>query len=152
MSDVIIWKQDNGVVAVTHPAGNCGLTTEEIAQKDVPDGKPYNIRDSSELPDASIFRDAWVVDEETWTISTDMELAREVWRNKIRLARASKWEEVDALWFQAMETPDGDVDSIVNKKQLLRDYPNQESIAEAETIEELQEIWDTELLGDKEWL
>jgi len=150
MSDVIIWKQDNGVVAVTHPAGNCGLTTEEIAQKDVPDGKPYNIRDSSELPDASIFRDAWVVDEETWTISTDMELAREVWRNKIRLARASKWEEVDAAWFQAMEADDTNrVTAIVAIKDSLRDFPNQEAINEAETIEQLQEIWNTELLGEK---
>ena len=85
-------------------------------------------------------------------IEINMEKARDIWRDKIRLARASKWEQLDAEWFQAMETPDGDVDSIVNKKQLLRDYPNQESIAEAETIEELQEIWDTELLGDKEWL
>jgi len=47
MSDVIIWTQDNGILAVTHPAENCGLTTEEIAEKDLPDGKPYKIMDSS---------------------------------------------------------------------------------------------------------
>ena len=150
MSDVIIWKQDNGVVAVTHPAGNCGLTVEEIAKKDVPDGKPYSIMDSSALPDNAEFRDAWVVNENTWTISYDMELAREVWKKKIRFARASKWTELDAAWFQAMEADDTNrVTAIVAIKDALRDFPNQEAINEAETIEQLQEIWNTELLGEK---
>jgi hypothetical protein len=81
-------------------------------------------------------------------IKINMEKARDIWRDKIRLARASKWEELDAQWFQAMESPDGNATAIVNKKQVLRDYPNQESIAEAATIEELREIWDNDLLGD----
>jgi len=63
MSDVIIWKQDNGVVAVTHPAAECGLTVEQIAQKDVPTGKKYKIMDLDKLPEWNEFRDAWTIDE-----------------------------------------------------------------------------------------
>jgi len=147
MSKVIIWTQNNGALAITHPAENCGLTVEEIAEKDVPDGKPYSIMDSSKLPESSIFRDAWVADN-NWNINVDMERAREVWRNKIRFARALKWEQLDVAYMKALEIS-GDVSEIVEEKIMLRDYPNQKSISEAETIEELQEIWDNDLLGDK---
>ena len=147
MSDVIIWTQDNGILAVTHPAENCGLTTEEIAEKDLPDGKPYKIMDSSKLPESSIFRDAWVADD-NWTISIDMERAREVWRNKIRFARASKWEQLDVAYMKALEIS-GDVSEIVEEKIMLRDFPNQESIELSESVEELELICNTSLLGDK---
>ena len=35
MSDVIIWIQDNGILAITHPETSCGLTVDEIAKKDL---------------------------------------------------------------------------------------------------------------------
>jgi hypothetical protein len=59
MSDIIIWKQDNGVLAITHPALNCGLTIDQIAKKDLPTGKRYKIISSAELPEWDEFRDAW---------------------------------------------------------------------------------------------
>ena len=33
MSSLIIWKNDDGLLQVTHPALNCGLSIEEIAKK-----------------------------------------------------------------------------------------------------------------------
>ena len=39
MNQRIIYPTDNGGVAVIIPA-DCGLTIEEIAAKDVPQGKP----------------------------------------------------------------------------------------------------------------
>jgi hypothetical protein len=67
MSKVIIWMQDNGVLAVTHPADNCGLTIEEIAKKDLPSGKKYKIIEVEDLPEWNEFRDAWEIDEEELT-------------------------------------------------------------------------------------
>ena len=46
----IIFTTDNGNCAVMTPNLDCGLTIEEIAKKDVPDGKQYWIIDESELP------------------------------------------------------------------------------------------------------
>lgn len=66
MSKVIIWMQDNGVLAVTHPA-DCGLSLEEIAKKDLPSGKKFKIMDAEELPAWDEFRDAWEIDEEELT-------------------------------------------------------------------------------------
>jgi len=55
----IIYKTDEGGIAVIVPAPECPLSLEEIAQKDVPTGVPYRIIDSSELPADREFRNSW---------------------------------------------------------------------------------------------
>jgi hypothetical protein len=81
-------------------------------------------------------------------IKINMEKARDIWRDKIRIARAPLWEDLDAEWYKAMEEG-RETTNIVAKKKALRDLPQHESIINAESVEELQEIWNTELLGDK---
>jgi hypothetical protein len=56
---IIYPTDDGGGVAVIVPAPECGLTIEEIAAKDVPAGKPYEIVDVSEIPSDRTFRGAW---------------------------------------------------------------------------------------------
>jgi hypothetical protein len=58
MNKRIIYNNDNGGISIIVPA-DCGLTIEEIAAKDVPTGKAYNIVDVSEIPTDRTFRDAW---------------------------------------------------------------------------------------------
>lgn len=61
----IIYKQDNGRLAIVYPApeyvDKYGI--EAIAVKDVPAGKPYKIIDSADIPTDRTYRDAWTVDE-----------------------------------------------------------------------------------------
>ena len=60
MSDKrIIYPSDDGGVAVIVPAPDCGLTIEEIAAKDVPAGKPFEIVDAADIPEDRTFRNAW---------------------------------------------------------------------------------------------
>ena len=59
MNNRIIYPTDEGGVAVIIPAAECGLTIEEIAAKDVPDGKPYKIVDVYDIPSDRTFRGAW---------------------------------------------------------------------------------------------
>ena len=65
MNQAIIYKQDNGVVAIIRPTAEAlalyGI--EAIAQKDVPAGKPYKIIDVSELPADRSQRNAWTCDD-----------------------------------------------------------------------------------------
>lgn len=61
MNKRIIYPTDEGV-AVIVPA-DCGLSIEEIAAKDVPAGKPFEIVDVSEVPSDRTFRGAW-----TWAL------------------------------------------------------------------------------------
>ena len=59
MDKRIIYPTDDGGVAVIVPAPNCGLTIEQIAEKDVPAGKEYQIVDVADVPSDRTFRDAW---------------------------------------------------------------------------------------------
>jgi hypothetical protein len=65
----IIYKTDEGGVAVIVPSNNALAehTIQEIAEKDVPVGKPYKIVDVADIPSDRTFRNAWTVDETTLT-------------------------------------------------------------------------------------
>jgi hypothetical protein len=58
MNKRILYPTDAGGVAIIIPA-ECGLTIDEIAAKDVPEGKPFKIVDVSDIPTDRTFRDAW---------------------------------------------------------------------------------------------
>jgi len=59
MDKRIIYPTDDGGVAVMIPTPNCGLTIEQIAEKDVPTGKEYQIVDVADIPSDRTFRNAW---------------------------------------------------------------------------------------------
>jgi hypothetical protein len=63
MNQRIIYHTDDGGVAIIIPATECGLTIEEIATKDVPEGKAYKIVDVADIPTDRTFRDAWEFQE-----------------------------------------------------------------------------------------
>ena len=63
MTQRIIYPTDNGGVAIIIPAGDSGLTVEQIAAKDVPAGKPFKIVDVNDIPTDRTFRDAWEYQE-----------------------------------------------------------------------------------------
>ena len=69
MNPFIIYKQDNGVVAIVRPTEEAlaKYGIEAIAQKDVPAGKPYKIVDSSEIPADRSQRNAWTADDAALT-------------------------------------------------------------------------------------
>jgi hypothetical protein len=58
MTQRIVYQNDEGGISIIVPA-DCGLTIEEIAAKDVPQGKEYHIVDASEIPTDRTFRNAW---------------------------------------------------------------------------------------------
>jgi hypothetical protein len=64
MTQVILYKQDNGIPAIVIPTQEAlarhGIMA--IAIKDVPAGKPFKIIDASELP-RGIPQEAWEIDD-----------------------------------------------------------------------------------------
>jgi hypothetical protein len=58
MNSRIIYPTDDGGVAIIIPA-DCGLSIEEIAAKSVPEGKPFKIIDTADVPTDRTFRNAW---------------------------------------------------------------------------------------------
>jgi len=65
----IIYKTDEGGVAVIVPTEEAlqSHTIQEIAEKDVPAGKPYKIVSVDDIPSDRTFRNAWAIDEATLT-------------------------------------------------------------------------------------
>tara|TARA_R100001480_G_scaffold114041_1_gene114540 strand:+ start:34 stop:249 length:216 start_codon:yes stop_codon:yes gene_type:complete len=62
MNKRIIYKNTDGTIAIIIPT-DCGLTIEQIAQKDVPTGLKYKIVNVSEISSDMTFRDAWTIDD-----------------------------------------------------------------------------------------
>jgi hypothetical protein len=60
---VIIYPQDNGLVAVMVPAPEFEDQIEAVAQKDVPEGKPWRIVDDSILPSRDVHA-RWIWSDE----------------------------------------------------------------------------------------
>ena len=145
MSKVIIYNQENGIMAVCVPALNSGLTVEQIAEKDCPEGAKIIDRTDLDSPD-NVFRNAWSCDADM-NPTIDMEKARDVWRDKIRNARKPKLEALDIQYMRAQEAGE-DTSAIVATKNKLRDFPSKPEIDSASTVEELKAIWDNDL-GDK---
>lgn len=58
----IIYPNESGGLCVVIPSPNATLTIEQIAQKDVPSGKPYKIIEDTDVPTDRTFRDAWEAD------------------------------------------------------------------------------------------
>lgn len=68
----IIYKTDEGGIAVMTPSDNALVkhTIQQIAEKDVPAGKPYKIVSVDDIPSDRTFRNAWEVDEADLTDGT----------------------------------------------------------------------------------
>ena len=62
MDKRIIYKNTDGTISIIIPA-DCGLTIEQIAQKDVPTELSYKIVNVSDISSDRTFRNAWTIDD-----------------------------------------------------------------------------------------
>lgn len=65
MSQVIIYKQDSGIVAIVRPTEEALLKygIDAIAKKDVPAGKKYKIILTTDIPADRAQRNQWTVND-----------------------------------------------------------------------------------------
>ena len=65
MNQRIIYPNDDGGVSIVIPTEEylAEHTSDELATKDVPAGKPYKIVDVSDIPTDRTFRNAWEYQE-----------------------------------------------------------------------------------------
>jgi len=79
-------------------------------------------------------------------IKINITKAKNIWKDKIRVARKPKLEELDIEFNKAQEAG-SDTSAIVTKKQELRDYPAK--VDSKNTTDENKTVWDTDKLGSK---
>ena len=58
-----IYDNDEGGICIVIPTDNCGLTLEQIKDKDCPSGKTVYTVNKSAIPTDRSFRDAWTYSE-----------------------------------------------------------------------------------------
>ena len=65
MNQRIIYPNDEGGVSIIIPTPEYlqDHTIEELAEKDVPEGRPYKIVDVTDIPEDRTFRNAWEYQE-----------------------------------------------------------------------------------------
>ena len=59
----IVYTNDEGKLCIIIPSDNCGLTLDQIKDKDCPSGKTVYTVDKSVVPTDRSFRDAWTYTE-----------------------------------------------------------------------------------------
>jgi hypothetical protein len=129
MSQVIIFSNDNGGVSTTIPTGE--ISIEAVLAKDCPKGAI--IVDSSALPTANDFYDAWELADGKVTVS--LAKATEITKKRLRAEREPLLAAQDVAFQRAQESG-ADTSLIVAEKQRLRDVTN----FSATTLDELRSL------------
>ncbi len=100
------------------------------------------VYDESELPDRE-FIDAWTLEA-----TIDLELAKEVWRNKMRPIRNARLKQLDIEWMRAMEEGDyKEAAKVISKKVELRSVTNRDELKYAKTLDQVKAFWPAVLNG-----
>ena len=58
-----VYTRDDGGVTVVCPSDNCGLTLQQIKDKDCPNARTVYTVNTSAIPSDRSFRDAWTYSE-----------------------------------------------------------------------------------------
>lgn len=135
MNHRIIYPTQEGV-AVIVPAPECGLTIEEIAAKDVPEGVPYEIVTTDEIPADRTFRNAWKIGD--CCVEHDLPRCREIAHDRRRAARAEEFAPLDEQI--AKQIPGTDPQKVEAERQKIRDRyaAMQQEIDAAATPDEMK--------------
>jgi len=108
----------------------------ELALKDVPEGVPYQIVTTDEVPSDRYFRGAWVLGD--CCIDHDIDKCKAIGHDKRRAARAEEFAPLDEVI--AKQIPGVDAIKAEASRQVIRDkYSDiQDAIDAAETPNEIK--------------
>ena len=150
MDKVIVVKNDDGSVAVVHPApamfdinsrdrnelhakGTLHINATDdqvydfIILRSKLEGKSYRKAQLTALPTDRVFRNAWTDDNPTETVDIDLPKAKEIKKDYFRELRKPKLDALDVEFMRAVEVDDKRLQKeISDKKQALRDVTSLE--------------------------
>jgi hypothetical protein len=151
MTDCILYTRSDDSVVIIHPAAHAGPRGESAADAlariihvAVPlDAIKVLVVDSRNLPTDYRFNGAWEL--QGANITTNMQKARQIHRERIRAARAPLLAQLDVDYQRADEAEDIEKKrEIAGRKQQLRDATEHPDIEAAQTPDELANVWPLE--------
>jgi hypothetical protein len=134
----IIYPNDEGGVAVIVPSPDSGLTIEQIAEKDVPKGVPYEIVDVTEIPNDRTFRAAW--EKQGKSVQHNIIKCKDIAHSKRRTKRDELFAPYDAII--AKQIPGKNTAAAEQARTDIRqaDAVVQESIDSSSNIEQIKSV------------
>ena len=108
----IIYQSESGGVSVIVPTGSV-----ELALKDVPEGVPYEIVSTDDIPSDRTFRNAWVIGN--GCIEHDLDQCRDIGHDIRRTMRAEEFQPFDEII--AKQIPGADAIAAEAARAQIRD-------------------------------
>ena len=147
MKKIIYTRPDGGLSVVNPvintsrelPGFNEARALERALQKLPNDAINPQVVEADAIPTDRTFRNAWTHGGDR--VLHDMPKCREIWKDRMRIARAPKLTALDVDYLRADEQ--GDITlkmQIAAKKQILRDVTSNPAINAAATPEDLKAI------------
>lgn len=126
MKKIVYTDPETNQVVIVHPSPEWlavkGNTLCKCAKLSIPRGCSYRVVEEDKIPQDRTFRDAW--HDTGDVISHDMEKAKQIHLNRLKLIRNEKLQKLDKDYMLSIEHSQVDkAKQIVNKKQQLRDMP-----------------------------
>lgn len=134
-----IIERSDGSVAVMHIVDPKATPEACIAKwSDAEKTRVVGVQPAGYIPEDRTFRNAWKLDGSK--VDVDMTKARDVWRDKMRVARAPLLAAADIEISRAVKDP-ARIDLIEAKRQVLRDVTADPAIETAATPDDLKTVW-----------
>ena len=134
--------EDGGVAIVI---GAPGISKELVLERSIPE-TAIKVREivAADLPQDRYFRNAWTDEFPGPQIDINMEKARVIQMENIKLSRDLELKRLDTEQLKVITDPIA-VQAIEDEKQVLRDIPQTFDLTIASTPEELKALWPTEV-------
>lgn len=144
MKKIVYTRYDGGISIVSLAADTDAALVRALAKIPVDSLNPTVVEDTI-IPTDRTFRNAWKAG--IGVIEYDMPKCRDIWRNRMRVARAPKLAVLDAEYLRADERGDtAEKQRIAAEKKKLRDVTIDPRIEAAQTPEVLKLIWPSILI------
>ena len=132
------WAREPTVENVQYEVNKTFSNVGRIGHQ-MPSPLSWQIVPKESVPIDRSYREAWIFNGK---FDHDMPKAKQIHKDKLRLARNKKFIELDGLWMKAFATNNKqEVDRIEAERQVLRDLPQDPAIDTATTIEQLKALW-----------
>lgn len=138
----ILYAQPSGAVTLMTPA-DCGLSVEQIAQKDVPSGTPYYIVDTDSLTANTAFFNSWVFSVAPEVV-VDLDKAKVQYKQTADNTAASLSTPLTQEYMRLMAIG-ADTTTVQAQLQAINAAAEETAYLDATTVDELVVCWPPEL-------
>lgn len=141
--NVIIYPNELQTISIVCPTGE--LPINEVIQKDVPSGVPYQVIDSLDLPNPRSFRNAWEANFSDYRgVYIDLDKAKVIYKQTADIRAASLSTPLTQEYMRLVAIG-GDTTAVQAQLKAINAAAEETAYLDATTVDELVACWPPEL-------